>query len=215
MNPLILAVVLIGGFLVAKGVSGGTSSASSGGAGGDSNSNVTRSNPWNLPDIDSANQGGSFATTYDESFEKAAGATGAPFALLKAHAIRESALSPTAFHEDNSSESSYGLMQVEWSMDTSNSLYNRLQKYGSQYSGDMLTPNTLEDPDTSAFLGASIIADNLNWLTPGGKNGLQGLRDTINAYNTGQSEAKAPAPNNYVNDVLQNYATLIGESVTC
>jgi soluble lytic murein transglycosylase-like protein len=207
--PLILGILGIGGFFAYKAFAGG------GAPGASDLATTTRNNSWGLPDVDSANQEGGYDTTYDESYEKASGATGVPFALIKAHAIRESNQVPTAYHSDTATQFSYGLMQVEWSMDSSSSLYNRLSKYGSQYSGDQLTPSVLEDPDTSALLGASIIADNLNWLTPSGKNGLQGLRDTINAYNTGTPESKIPAPNNYVNDVLKYYAAIIGQNVTC
>lgn len=208
MNPLILIVIVLGGILVMKGGIGGGSGSTQNSGGSSQNPNITRSNPWNLPDIDSANQWGSYSTQYDESFEKASGATGVPFALIKAHAIRESSLNPSATHEDNSTESSYGLMQVEWSPVTVSSLYNRLSKYGDAYQGGNITPDLLEDPDTSAFLGASIIRDNLNWLSGN-------LRDAINAYNTGTTEAKNPAPANYVNDVISYYGTLIGGDPTC
>jgi transglycosylase-like protein with SLT domain len=218
MNPLILIALAAGGIFAMKAMGGGASDGSGTSTVNfavDTNSQVTRSNPWNLPDIDSANQAGGFDTTYDQSYEKASGSTGVPFALIKAHAIRESSQNPTATHADTATNSSYGLLQVEWSTDTSSSLYNRLQKYGViQFSGSALSPTVLEDPDTSAFLGASIIADNLNWLTPGGKNGLQGLRDTINAYNTGTTEAKIEAPANYVNDVMNYYQQILGEQIS-
>lgn len=190
----------------------GAFGASTSGRAVDTNPAVTRANPWGLPDIDSANQTGGFSSTYDESFEKASGATRVPFALIKAHAIRESSLNPNASHADTASNASFGLLQVEWSTDSASSLYDRLSKYGTQYSGDQLNPTVLSDPDTSAFLGASIMADNLGWLA---KGGLQGLRDAVNAYNTGSAEAVHPAPANYVNDVLKYYAAIIGENVTC
>lgn len=214
MNPLFLALIGGGLLFAMKGLqAGGDTSIPS------TNSNSTQNNPWALPDIDSANQGGGFDTTYDESYEKASGSTQAPFALIKAHAIRESSQNPQATHADTATESSYGLLQVEWSSDSSSSFWDRLSKYGSQYAGSSLAPPhdfnaILCDPDSSAFLGASIIRDNLNWLNPGGKNGLQGLRDTINAYNTGTTEAKHPAPNNYVNDVLGYYQALVGETIS-
>ena len=204
MNPLFLIALAIGGFLVMKGVGIGTPSASTSTA----SAPITRSNPWNLPDIDSANQCGVFSTTYDESFEKASGATGVPFALIKAHAIRESSLSPTAYHYDNpTSGASYGLMQTEWVSGN-----DRFAKYGFPDSILGSDGSGLYDPDTSAFLGASIIAANLGWLDSG--KTMQGLRDTINSYNTGTPESGVPAPANYVNDVLGNYATLLGQPVT-
>ena len=184
---------------------GGSVTSSDGSTPAPGNPNTTNSNPWSLPDIDSTDQQGGFATTYDSSFEKASGLTGVPFALIKAHAIRESSLNPQAFHQDNSSESSYGLMQVEWG--TASSLTNRLAKYGP-YSADQLKDGSiLYDPDTSAYLGACIIRDNLNWLKGN-------LRDAINAYNTGTTEAKSEAPANYVDDVMKYYATIIGGTVS-
>lgn len=191
----------------------GVSSGSSGSGVLTSNTQVTRGNPWNLPDIDSSNQEGGYDTSYDESFEKASGATGVPFALLKAHAIRESSLNPNASHQDTDSESSYGLMQVEWSTDENSTLFNRLSKYGSQYQGSNLDIAMLSEPDNNCFLGASIISDNMGWLNPGGRNGLQGLRDVINAYNTGVAETTREAPANYVNDVIGYYQKLIGQNV--
>lgn len=214
MNPGYLVLAAGGVLLLMKGFSGNGSVPGLGGT----NPQVTTSNPWGLPDIDRANQGGGFDQTYDESYEKASGATGVPFALIKAHAIRESSQNPSATHADSDTESSYGLLQVEWSTDSSSSLWNRLAKYGSDFSGSALSPpvdfmSVLCDPDHSAYLGASIIADNLNWLDAGGKKGIQGLRDTINAYNTGTTEAKHAAPNNYVNDVIGYYQQLIGENL--
>lgn len=170
---------------------------------------IMRNNPWNIPDVDSANQSGTYSTTYDENFEDASGATGVPFALIKAHAIRESSLSATAYHFDNSTVgASYGLMQVEWIAGS-----NRFSKYGftDAQIGD---GSLLYDPATNALIGASIIKDNLNWLMPGGvfKAGAVSLRDVINAYNTGTIESKIEAPANYVNDVIAYYTTLIAQS---
>lgn len=195
--PLILAAV--GGVLVMKGLSGaksiGMPTTIVDGP------QIARSNSWNLPDVDSSNQGGGFDSSYDESFEKASGTTGVPFALIKAHAIRESSLNPQAYHFDNdASGASYGLMQVEWKSGD-----DRFAKYG--YSDAQIGPPSvlLYDPDVSALLGASIIRDNLNWLKGN-------LRDTINAYNTGTTEAKHAAPANYVDDVLKYYGQIIGQS---
>lgn len=213
MNPAIFIALLgVGSLFILKGASANASGNSAGsGNSGNQSGLVTRSNPWALPDIDSSNQGGGYSTSYDESFEKASGSTGVPFALLKAHAIRESSLNPNASHTDQGTLASYGLMQVEWNSDTGSSYYDRLSKYG--YPGDDLSEQILSDPDTSAYLGACIIADNLNWLNPSGKNGSQGLRDTINAYNTGNTESNDPAPNNYVNDVVKYYSTITGVQV--
>ncbi len=213
MNPgIFLALIGVGIIMVVRGANASSPSDS----GNTPISVISDQNTWGLPDIDSSNQGGDFDTTYDEAFEKASGATGVPFALIKAHAIRESSLDPNASHQDSSTQSSYGLLQIEWSANMSSSLFNRLSKYGSQYSGANIAAgaSVINDPDTNAFLGACIIKDNLNWLTPNGKNGMQGLRDAINAYNTGTTESKHPAPVNYVNDVLAYYSKIINQNVS-
>lgn len=164
-------------------------------------SGVVGSNPWGLSDVDASQQAGSFSKTYDESFEKASSITGVPFALIKAHAIRESSLNPKAYHFDNpKSGASYGLLQVEWIEGS-----NRLAIYGAQYSADSINDGSvLYDPDTSALLGAYIMRDNLN------RSGFS-LRDAINAYNTGVAESKRIAPANYVDDVLGYYYQLLGQ----
>lgn len=168
---------------------------------------IVRANAYNLPDIDSSQQKGVYIRDYDESFEKAAAQTGVPFALIKAHAIRESSLNPRAYHYDNpSSGASYGLLQVEWNNN------DRFDKYGFPDSIIGSDGSGLYDADTSAYIGACIIRDNLGWLDK--NKTLQGLRDTINSYNTGTTEAKHPAPANYVDDVLGYYSELIGQPVT-
>jgi len=153
------------------------------------------------PDIDPANQGGGYSVVYDDSFVSASQKTGVPFALIKAHAIRESSLDGGAYHYDNpKSGASYGLMQVEWVKGT-----NRLAQFG--YPDDKLTDGSLlYDFDTNAFLGASIIKQNLDRFG--------NLRDAINAYNTGATEAKHQAPANYVDDVVKYYSALVNRAVT-
>jgi soluble lytic murein transglycosylase-like protein len=193
----VLALIGICGYELAQGTTSNNTS--------EGNSVVVRNNKWSLPDIDSTDQQGGYDTTYDESFEKASAQTGVPFALIKAHAIRESSLKPNAYHFDNSSEASFGLLQVEWG--TASSIANRLSKYGP-YSADQLRDGSiLYDPDTSAYLGACIIRDNLDWLKGN-------LRDAINAYNTGHAESGGEAPANYVDDVLTYYGKIIGEVVS-
>jgi len=164
-------------------------------------SGIVTNNKWNLPDIDSSIQRGVYLRDFDESFEKASHATGVPFALIKAHALRESSLAPGAYHYDNArSGASYGLMQVEWNFN------NRFAKYGFDDAVLGRDGSGLYDPDTSAMIGACVIRDNLNWLSGN-------LRDSINAYNTGGPESKRRAPGNYVDDVINYYQTLIGGSV--
>lgn len=196
MNPfLIFALLGVAAFAAVKGFGGG------GGGGG--TGVITRGNAWALPDVDSANQAGGFAQTHDESFEKASGEAGVPFALIKAHAIRESSLDPQA----TSTTDDYGIMQVNWHPGS-----DRFAKYGFPDSTLGDGGEQLLDPDTCSLIGAYIIRDNLNWLN--GAHTMQGLRDTINAYNIGTTEAKAPAPKNYVNDVLGYYGKILGQSVT-
>lgn len=201
MYPLLIGAAILGVLFMSK--SGGTSAATPGGT----NSAVFRNNPWNLPDVDSSQQHGVYLQDFDECFEKASAQTGVPFALIKAHAIRESSLKSGAYHYDNpKSGASYGLMQVEWNFN------NRFEKYGFPDSILGSDGAGLYDPDTNTMIGALIIRDNLGWLNKG--KTLQGLRDTINSYNTGTDEDTHPAPGNYVNDVLSYYSNLIGETVT-
>lgn len=168
-------------------------------------SHVIRSNKWNAPDIDATLQNGDYDTTYDDSFEKASARTGVPFALIKAHAIRESSLKPNAYHYDDAANgASYGLLQVEWMKSGKN--YNRLAQFG--YSGDTIKDGSiLYNADVSAFLGASIMAQNLTRFN-------SNIRDAINAYNTGVAEATRAAPGNYVDDVISYYEEILGESIS-
>lgn len=156
----------------------------------------------NLPDTTPENQGGDFDTTYDSEMWDAHSKTGVPFALIKAHAIRESSLKSDAYHFDNSSEGgSYGLMQVEYNYGD-----NRFSKYGYPDSAIGEFGDALKDPGVNCYIGACIIRDNLEWL----KN----LRDAVNAYNTGVKEGKREAPANYVNDVLGYYSTISGKELS-
>src|ERR1035437_3007675 len=145
MNPgIFLALIGVVILMIAKGANANSSVTSV-----DGTINVTQ-NSWGLPDIDSSNQGGGYDTTYDEAYEKASGATGVPFALIEAHAIRESAQDPAASHQDNSTQSSYGLLQVEWSASMASNLFNRLSKYGAQHTGANIAAGNgvLSDTDT-------------------------------------------------------------------
>lgn len=160
------------------------------------------SNQWGLPDIDPSLQKGGFSGVYDQAFQAASAQTGVPFALIKAHSIRESSLNPNAYHFDNNTVgASYGLMQVEWVYGS-----NRFSKYGVDDSEIGADGSGLYDETLNAFLGASIIRDNLNWLKGN-------LRDEINAYNTGHAESGGAAPANYVNDVLSYYSKIVGGTV--
>lgn len=158
---------------------------------------------YDLADIDPAEQGGSWKRDFDLYMQAAADETGVPFALIKGHAIMESSLNPRAFRDENPSNredrqgwASRGLMQLLfWPGST------RFAKYGFPASSD---PENLFDPNTNVRIGAKLIADNLKAC-----NG--NLRDAINMYNTGKKESQYQAPYDYVNRVLKNYQTLIGE----
>jgi soluble lytic murein transglycosylase-like protein len=198
-HMLYLSAVL--GILICVALKGVSASGQPNGVIGDV-PQVTRNNPWGLPDCDRANQAGGFAETYDEAYEKASGQTGVPFALIKAHAIRESSQMPEAYHYDNpKSGASYGLLQVEWKSGS-----NRFSKYGVDDAEIGNDGSGLYDPEISAYLGACIMRDNLNWLKGN-------VRDAINAYNTGVPETKREAPANYVDDVINYYSKIIGQGV--
>lgn len=149
-----------------------------------------------LKDVDPDSQGGSYKTTYDWAFTAARDAVGIPFALLKAHAIRESSLDPSAFRQEPSGKASYGLMQILWWKNS-----NRFQQYG--YGDDQIGDGSLlYQADVNTLIAAKIIKDNLDRF----KN----LRDAVNAYNTGVAESTRVAPGNYVDDVLNYYNELTG-----
>jgi len=163
---------------------------------------------YGLPDIDPSQQGGTLKTDYDVFFESVADETGVPFALLKAHAYRESSLNPRAFTDENPKKrtdrlgwASRGLMQVLfWPGST------RLEKYGFS-SDDLKGGDSLFDPYTCIKLGAFIIKDNLKACSGN-------LRDAVNMYNTGKKESQYQAPHDYVNRVISTYESIIKRSVS-
>lgn len=153
----------------------------------------------NLPDVAPENQSGNFKRDYDDVFYSVGQSYGVPFALLKAHAIKESSLSQSAFRQEPNGKASYGLMQVLWWPNS-----NRFNNWG--YSDDMIRDGSLlYDPETNVSIACEIILDNYSRL----KN----LRDAVNAYNTGVKESVRIAPYNYVDKVLGYYSTIIGRSI--
>ena len=170
-----------------------------------SSENMSKKRNWDLDDIEPENQGGSLKTDYDIIFEKYADKYDVPFALLKAHAYRESSLKPTAFMDENPSKrsdrvgwASRGLMQTLWWPKS-----QRFKKYG--YPDEILSNGeAIFRPEVSIDIGAQIIRDNLKAC-----DGV--LRDAINMYNTGKKEAQYQAPNDYVGKVLSTYNLLINK----
>lgn len=163
---------------------------------------------FNLPDIDPSLQGGTFSREFDLEFKAVSDETGVPFALLKAHAIRESSLNPKAFRDENPTKrvdrigwASRGLMQILWWPKS-----ERWAKYG--YPDALLGPDGsfMFEPYINVKIAGQLIRDNLNFC--GGN-----LRDAINMYNTGKKEAHFKAPHDYVNKVISSYETLIKRKV--
>lgn len=158
------------------------------------------SNIMGLPDCLPEHQHGVYRQDYDEAFEAACIEFKIPFGLLKAHAIRESALKSSAYRQEPNGKASYGLMQILWWPQS-----NRFADWG--YTDDQIGDGSLlYDPVVNTRVAAQLIAD--NWQTYGN------IRDTINAYNTGVSEARHVAPGNYVDDVLNYYSTLVGVTIS-
>lgn len=152
-----------------------------------------------LPDVRPESQGGNYSRAYDDVFYEVGQSYGVPFALLKAHAIKESSLSASAFRQEPKGKASYGLMQVLWWQNS-----NRFNNWG--FSDDMIRDGSLlYDPEVNVSIACEIILDNYRRL----KN----LRDAINAYNTGVKESVRVAPYDYVNKVLGYYSTIIGRTV--
>lgn len=171
---------------------------------------------YGIKDVDPIEQGGKFKTDYDDSFLQAANEFNVPFALLKAHGIAESSLKPSAFLDENPTKradrigwASRGLMQILWSprepeKGDAGINRDRWAKYG--YPAESLGVDGIRqfEPLINIRIAAQLIRDNLN-STKGN------LRDTINMYNTGKTEAQYAAPNNYVDKVLKYYKQLINE----
>lgn len=158
-------------------------------------------NDYDLPDVLPEDQGGSYPRTYDYAFQSASQRTGVPFALIKAHSIRENAKQdPSIKVDEKKGRWGYGLMQVDWWSGS-----GRLGFAG--YTDDRVGDGScLFDPETNAYLGAMFVKDGLDRFG--------NVRDAVNAYNTGVAEKKRQAPGNYVNDVLRHYSTLVGRTVT-
>lgn len=158
------------------------------------------SNDMGLPDCTPLEQQGSIKKDYDDAFMEGLRKHGVPFALLKAHAYRESSINPRAYRQEPNGKASYGLMQVLWWKGS-----NRFADWG--YSDDRIGDGSLlYDPYVNVDIACYIILD--NW------NNYGNLRDIVNAYNTGRKESIRPAPYDYVNKVLSTYSTLIGRTVS-
>lgn len=167
-----------------------------------------------LPDVLPANQGGNFSREFDTEFWKVSQETGVPFALLKAEAIRESSLRKDAVRNEPGTKTrppsaSYGLMQPLWWQDS-----ERFTEFG--YPDDALEGGeALFDPYLNVYIGACILRDGDPSKPPEKRVSLKdGLRNGINAYNTGVDEKTRKAPGNYVNDVLKYYSTLVGREIS-
>ncbi len=153
----------------------------------------------NLPDIGISEQGGKYSTAYDSFFFKNGHKYNVPFALMKAHAIRESSLKPNAFLADRRG-GSYGLLQLSWGPGN-----DRFAVYGYD-SATLGDGQMLYDNDVNTKIAAQLIADNLRRFG--------NVRDAINAYNTGVAYGERVAPHNYTEDVLEYYSELIGRDVS-
>ncbi len=179
MPIVLLGVLLIGGILF---MSSGSIAASA-----------------KYPDIEPGSQGGDYDQTYDDSFYSAAMEFHVPFALIKAHAIRESSLKPNAFLADNRG-GSYGLLQLSWGPGN-----ERFAAYG--YSSFLLDDGQmLYDPLVNSRIAAQLIKDNLKRFG--------NVKDAINAYNTGVAYSKRAAPVHYTEDVLKYYSEIVGRTVS-
>lgn len=157
-------------------------------------------NSYGLPDVDPSQQGGGYKTTYDDSFLAASKATGVPFALLKAHAIQESSINPTATKSEPATSTrpasaSYGLLQLLWWTGS-----DRWSKYG--FPDSVLNGGqAMFDPDTNCSIAAQLISDNLDSCDGN-------IRDAINMYNSGVKESVREAPASYVDKVIGYYETI-------
>lgn len=167
--------------------------------------NLTKERLYTLKDVDPDFQGGTYKKDFDLQFETVADETGVPFALLKAHAIAESSLKPSAFRDESSGRvdrkgwASRGLMQILWWPNS-----DRFKKYGYPDSKLGVDGILMFDPYVNIKIAAELIKQNL--LACRGN-----LRDAVNMYNTGKKEADFKAPFNYVDKVTNNYNKILGE----
>lgn len=167
---------------------------------------VTKGILYGLKDIDPKDQKGGYKTEYDIYFEAARDEFGIPFALLKAQSITESSLNKNAFLNENPTNradrqgwASRGLMQILWWPGS-----ERWAKYGYPDKDLGVDGVRMFEPSINVRIAAQLIRDNLN-------SAKGNLRDTINMYNTGKTEAKFHAPNGYVDKVLKYYYKILGE----
>lgn len=156
---------------------------------------------YDLADTTPEKQGGNFKRDYDIYFDAAANEFGVPFALLKAHAFRESSFNARAFRDENPTGrtdrigwASRGLMQLLFWPKS-----DRFAKYGFAANRN---PDDLFDPNLNIRIAAQLIRDNLK-----ASNG--NIRDAVNMYNAGVKESVRKAPHNYVDNVLSTYQTLL------
>lgn len=162
---------------------------------------------YGLLDVLPEEQGGSYKRDFDVIFEKYADKYGVPFALLKAHAIKESSLNPRAFRDENPTKrvdrqgwASRGLMQLlAWPGTT------RWVQFGYPVANES-DLEKMYDPEINIDLAAQLIRSNLKAC--GGN-----LRDAINMYNAGVKESVRQAPGEYVNKVVSYYEKMIKRSV--
>lgn len=169
---------------------------------------------YNLKDVSIGGQSGGYKRDYDFYFMEAADEFKVPFALLKAHAIKESSLNPKAYLDENPKRdtakngwASRGLMQLLWANDklTTQKLYDRFKKYG--YSGDVISYSNgdlLFDVTVNLRIAAQLIRDNLQAC--GGN-----IQDAINMYNTGVKYSVRQAPGGYTEKVVEYYKKILGE----
>lgn len=166
---------------------------------------------YDLKDVSLENQGGNYKKDFDIYFMAAADEFGVPFALLKAHSIKESSINAKAFLDENPKKDpkkqdwgSRGLMQLLWANVKTSWLYDRFKHLG--YSGDVIASsngNILFDPQVNTRLAADLIRSNL-------KSCNGNIRDAVNMYNTGKKESQVVAPYNYVDKVINYYQEILG-----
>lgn len=198
--PIVATVIIAGALLVNRNANAALKDHE---IVGDDFPHVPPENDYGLPDVHPLNQKGNYSRQYDDAYLASATRSRIPFALLKAHAIRESGQNPNAFRREPETtkrpeSASYGLLQPLWWKGS-----NRL-KFAGYPDSQLGDGSVLFEPGVNAAVGAEFIRDNLDRLE---------LRDAINAYNTGVAESVRSAPGNYVNDVLKYYSNLIGRGV--
>ncbi len=138
---------------------------------------------------------------YDDVFRNEGQRVGLDWRLLKAVAMHESSLDPTAINDSNPDDPSYGLMQISCVPDGNGGCM--ASSFPSLSGWPPSSADQLLDPATNVFYGGSILAPLVHRYGV-----LRGIA-MYNDYGARNAPADGPFPNqSYVDTVRANAASL-------